>query len=152
MQVYQNNIYTEYNNNKHKNFSKKREVNFNIEKSLNKSSSRMLRKKLHDLEKAPAPILNIKGAKSKIECWFDSNSNNNGNKYKEYSMKSTFSNKSNGQKKTKKIRGVNKAAENEESGECQKVIFRTQRRRQQGAKRRIELLYPENGKIKLRIM
>lgn len=115
MQVYQNNIYTEYNNNKHKNSSKKREVNFNIEKSLNKSSSRMLRKKLHDLEKAPAPILNIKGAKSKIECWFDNNSNNNGNKYMEYSLKNTFSNKSNGQKKIKKIKGVNKAAENEEN-------------------------------------
>ena len=114
-QVYQNNIYTEYNNNKHKISSKKREVNFNIERSLNKSSSRMLRKKLHDLEKAPAPILNIKGAKSKIECWFDSNSNNNGSKYKEYSLKSTFSNKSNGQKKIKKIRGVNKSEENEEN-------------------------------------
>jgi len=115
MQSYQNNIYTEYNNNKYKNISKKREVNFNLEeKSLNKSSSRMLRKKLHDLEKAPAPILNIKGAKSKIECWFGSNSNNNGSKFIEYSTKSTFSNKSNGQKKIKKIRGVSKVEENEE--------------------------------------
>ena len=45
----------------------------------------MLRQKLHELEKAQAPILNIKGAKSKIECWFDTNTNNNGNKYLEYS-------------------------------------------------------------------
>ena len=28
-----------------------------------------LRKKLHELEKAPAPMLNIKGVKSRIECW-----------------------------------------------------------------------------------
>ena len=71
---------------------------------MEKSSNRMLRKKLHDLEKAPAPVLNIKGAKSKIECWFDNNANNNnGNKYMEYStQKNSSCVKYNGQNKIKK--------------------------------------------------
>ena len=34
-----------------------------------------LRRKLHELEKAPAPVLNIKGIKSRIECWGNSNEN-----------------------------------------------------------------------------
>ena len=34
-----------------------------------------LRRKLHELEKAPAPVLNIKGIKSRIECWGGSNDN-----------------------------------------------------------------------------
>ena len=34
-----------------------------------------LRRKLHELEKAPAPVLNIKGIKSRIECWNGSNDN-----------------------------------------------------------------------------
>ena len=34
-----------------------------------------LRRKLHELEKAPAPVLNIKGIKSRIECWNGSNEN-----------------------------------------------------------------------------
>ena len=33
----------------------------------------ILRRKLHELERSPPPILNIKGAKSKIECWGPSN-------------------------------------------------------------------------------
>ena len=33
------------------------------------------RRKLHELEKAPAPILNIKGIKSRIECWSGNNDN-----------------------------------------------------------------------------
>ena len=54
----------------------------------------MLRKKLHDLDPA---VLNIKGVKSTIECWFDNNSNNNGNKYLEFSARP------NGQSKMKKV-------------------------------------------------
>ena len=81
---------------------KKRE-NVKRERSVNKTSSnKMMRKKLHDLEKGPAPMINIKEAKSKIECWFDKNSNNSGNKYMEYANKNASSNRSNGQKKTKK--------------------------------------------------
>ena len=79
-----------YNNNNNNNIRKR-------EKSTNQASTKMLRKKLHDLEKAPAPILNIKGVKSKIECWFDNNTNNNGNKYMEYTSKP------NGQNKVKKL-------------------------------------------------
>ena len=37
-----------------------------------------LRRKLHELEKAPAPVLNIKGIKSRIECWGGSNDNKRG--------------------------------------------------------------------------
>ena len=92
--IYQNN-YIEDENKSFEN-SKKKEYVKN-EKSSNKSSTnKMLRKKLHEIEKAPA-ILNIKGVKSRIECWFDNNSNNNGNKYLEYSAKP------NGQNKIKKI-------------------------------------------------
>ena len=80
----------------------KRKDNNNKEKNNNKSSNKMLRKKLHDLEKAPAPILNIKGVKSKIECWFETSTYNNGNKYMEYSTQNTLSNKCNGQNRLKK--------------------------------------------------
>ena len=38
-----------------------------------------LRRKLHELEKAPAPVLNIKGIKSRIECWGNSNDKRNKN-------------------------------------------------------------------------
>ena len=37
-----------------------------------------LRRKLHELEKAPAPALNIKGIKSRIECWSGNNDNKRG--------------------------------------------------------------------------
>ena len=38
-----------------------------------------LRRKLHELEKAPAPVLNIKGIKSRIECWGNNNDKRNKN-------------------------------------------------------------------------
>ena len=41
----------------------------------NETKEISLRRKLHELEKAPAPILNIKGIKSKIECWGGNNDN-----------------------------------------------------------------------------
>ena len=41
------------------------------EKSANKSSNQILRQRLHDLEKTPAPSINKKGIKSKIKCWFN---------------------------------------------------------------------------------
>ena len=101
--IYKNNYIEDENKNIENNNKKDNNITNNKrEKSTNKSSNKMLRKKLHDLEKAAAPILNIKGAKSKIECWFDNNSNNNGNKYMEYTSKNTQSNKPNGQNKIKK--------------------------------------------------
>ena len=57
----ENNIYNSSNNK-----SGKRE------KSLNKSQ--ILRQKLHELEKTPAPSLNKKGIKSKVNCWFNKES------------------------------------------------------------------------------
>ena len=94
--IYKNNYIEDENRNIE---NKKKENNNNKrEKSSNKSTSnKMLRKKLHDLEKAPAPVLKIKEAKSKIECWYGSNSNNIGNKYME------FSSQPNGQNKVKKF-------------------------------------------------
>ena len=63
-------------------FEGKKEINKNMikedkikkikrEKSANKSSNQILRKRLHELEKTPAPALNKKGIKSKINCWFN---------------------------------------------------------------------------------
>jgi hypothetical protein len=112
--IYKNNNYDEdeeNNDNKYREYEAKekekdkdKKRSNQREKSLNKSSNQLLRKKLHDLEKAPAPVLNIKGAKSKIECWFDNNSNNNGTKYLEYSIKNNGnSNKPNGQNKLRKV-------------------------------------------------
>ena len=99
--IYKNNNYIE-DTNKNIEINKKKESNNNNtnkrEKSSNKSSSnKMLRKKLHDLEKAPAPVLKIKEAKSKVECWYDNHTNNIGNKYME------FSSQPNGQNKVKKF-------------------------------------------------
>ena len=96
--LYQDNNYIKEND-KYSDYNKRYTNNSHKEKILNKSSNKMLRQKLHDLEKAPAPMLNIKGVKSKIECWFDCSSNNIGNKYMEFSLKS---NRSNGQNKAKK--------------------------------------------------
>ena len=50
--------------------SKKKPRGANMNKETN-----ALRKKLHELEKAPAPVLNIKGIKSRIECWGNNNDN-----------------------------------------------------------------------------
>ena len=74
------NIYEPRNMNDY--FEGKKEINKNMikedkikkikrEKSANKSSNQILRKRLHELEKTPAPALNKKGIKSKINCWFN---------------------------------------------------------------------------------
>ena len=51
--------------------------NNNIQKKnkQNETKEIALRRKLHELEKAPAPVLNIKGIKSRIECWGGNNDN-----------------------------------------------------------------------------
>ena len=58
------------------------------EKSSNKSSNQILRQRLHELEKTPAPALNKKGIKSKIKCWFNQEnpktSNNDKNKLENF--------------------------------------------------------------------
>ena len=52
-------------------------INNNIQKKnkQNETKEIALRRKLHELEKAPAPVLNIKGIKSRIECWGNNNDN-----------------------------------------------------------------------------
>ena len=57
-----------------------------------------LRRKLHELEKAPAPVLNIKGIKSRIECWSGNNDNKKG---KNTSMSQKDAPKSKDEKKSK---------------------------------------------------
>ena len=59
-----------------------------------------LRRKLHELEKAPAPVLNIKGIKSRIECW-SGNSDNKRGKMNSLANKSKDTPKSKDEKKNK---------------------------------------------------
>ena len=55
------------------------------EKSANKSNTnQILRKKLHELEKTPAPALNKKEIKSKVNCWFNKESPKNKEKKENY--------------------------------------------------------------------
>ena len=57
--------------------SKEVKENSNIQKKNKQNETKEIshRRKLHELEKAPAPILNIKGIKSRIECWSGNNDN-----------------------------------------------------------------------------
>ena len=59
-----------------------------------------LRRKLHELEKAPAPVLNIKGIKSRIECW-SGNNDNKRSKINSIATKTKDAPKSKDEKKTK---------------------------------------------------
>ena len=44
-----------------------------VHKRKQETKDMIMRKKLHQLEQSPPPMLNIKGIKSKIECWGPSN-------------------------------------------------------------------------------
>ena len=57
----------------------------------------IMRRKLHELERSPPPILNIKGVKSKIECWGPSNE-----------VKRQRISQMNMEKENKKMRNTNK--------------------------------------------
>ena len=57
----------------------------------------ILRRKLHELERSPPPVLNIKGAKSKIECWGPSNE-----------VKRQRLSQINNEKENKKMKNINK--------------------------------------------
>jgi len=48
-----------------------------IHKRKPETKDMIMRKKLHQLEQSPPPMLNIKGIKSKIECWGPSNDTKN---------------------------------------------------------------------------
>ena len=52
-----------------------KENNLQKKNKPNEKKEVALRRKLHELEKAPAPVLNIKGIKSRIECWGGNNDN-----------------------------------------------------------------------------
>ena len=74
--------------------------------TINKETN-ALRKKLHELERAPAPVLNIKGIKSRIECW----GNNNDNKRSKINSFATKSKDTPKSKDEQKIKNNNKGNE-----------------------------------------
>ena len=53
--------------------NQKKEKRIPIHKRKPETKDMIMRKKLHQLEQSPPPMLNIKGIKSKIECWGPSN-------------------------------------------------------------------------------
>ena len=61
----------------------------------------IMRRKLHELERSPPPVLNIKGAKSKIECWGPSNE-----------VKRQRLSQINNEKENKKMKNVSKKLNN----------------------------------------
>ena len=67
---YENNDNQKNEDNKENQIQEKR---IPIHKRKVETKDMIMRKKLHQLEQSPPPILNIKGIKSKIECWGPSN-------------------------------------------------------------------------------
>ena len=65
------NIENYQNNEEQENQNKEKRVP--IHKRKPETKDMIMRKKLHQLEQSPPPMLNIKGIKSKIECWGPSN-------------------------------------------------------------------------------
>ena len=72
-----NNNYIENNNDNQNNNEEQenqpKEKRIPIHKRKPETKDMLMRKKLHQLEQSPPPMLNIKGIKSKIECWGPSN-------------------------------------------------------------------------------
>ena len=67
-----------YNNNskyeeKEKEIQEQKNKRIPIKSRKVETKDMIMRRKLHELERSPPPVLNIKGAKSKIECWGPSN-------------------------------------------------------------------------------
>ena len=115
-----NKLFTEKKEENSKNFNniieldhKENKENNNNQKKINKQNETKeisLRRKLHELEKAPAPILNIKGVKSKIECWGGNNENKktkNNNLIQREMPKSKDEKKSKNNKLNKKLNEIN---------------------------------------------
>ena len=63
---------SEYSNKEKENIEKNKNKKIQIHKKV-ETEKMALRRRLHELERSPPPILNIKDAKSKIECWGPSN-------------------------------------------------------------------------------
>ena len=70
-----NNNYIEENNDNqnYEEENQQKEKRIPIHKRKPETKDMLMRKKLHQLEQSPPPMLNIKGVKSKIECWGPSN-------------------------------------------------------------------------------
>ena len=70
-----NNNYIEENNDNqnYEEENQQKEKRIPIHKRKPETKDMIMRKKLHQLEQSPPPMLNIKGVKSKIECWGPSN-------------------------------------------------------------------------------
>ena len=68
-----NNNYNSNLNNEEQENQEKRSRRIPIKSRKVETKDMIMRRKLHELERSPPPILNIKGAKSKIECWGPSN-------------------------------------------------------------------------------
>ena len=60
-----------YQNNEEQEQNKEKRIP--VHKRKQETKDMIMRKKLHQLEQSPPPMLNIKGIKSKIECWGPSN-------------------------------------------------------------------------------
>ena len=76
-----NNNYIEENienqNNEENQENQVKEKRIPIHRRKPETKDMLMRKKLHQLEQSPPPMLNIKGIKSKIECWGPSNDTKN---------------------------------------------------------------------------
>ena len=85
------------NNNDENQEIQNKEKRIPIHKRKPETRDMLMRKKLHQLEQSPPPMLNIKGIKSKIECWGPSND-----------TKKQKNSKNNIEKENKRITNINK--------------------------------------------
>ena len=85
------------NNNDESQEIQNKEKRIPIHKRKPETRDMIMRKKLHQLEQSPPPMLNIKGIKSKIECWGPSND-----------TKKQKNSKNNFEKENKRITNINK--------------------------------------------
>ena len=119
--IKKNNYIKEDNNNYNSNLSKEEHENqeqrsrrIPIKSRKVETKDMIMRRKLHELERSPPPILNIKGAKSKIECWGPSNEVKRQritqyNNEKEKKMKNNIAKKNNYQAESRDSVNLNSA-------------------------------------------
>ena len=97
----------------------------------NETKDMIMRRKLHELERSPPPVLNIKDVKSKIECWGPSNDIKNqkilqyNNEKENKKNKNTKNNKSKYQKELKdsnNIHSINKKSMDISQDKINKII------------------------------
>ena len=85
------------NNNEEQNSLEQKDKRIPIKHRKIETKNMIMRRKLHELERSPPPVLNIKGAKSKIECWGPSNE-----------IKRQRISQYNNEKENKKVRNLSK--------------------------------------------